>query len=743
MKSIYNKISGFALTAATLVALNACISEQPFDCEDGLLRLKLTINNNVTRSETDTLSLSESCVLYISNSGGLLHKYKGLETVPEKIPLRSGSYLAEAWAGDSVPASFTSKFYKGEKDFEISGGETVVELKCGIANSVTSVNTSGLNEGEMQNYKVDFEIKDYKPTQTDESALLSLTEENIDSKCYFMMPSYSKTLIYTISGENAEGKAFTVAGDIPNVKQGHEYILNLSANPSYEEIGGAYLTVTIDEKEIIVNDEIIIYGRPEIVGESFDIDKQVIGEQNGFTDKIVKVRAFGGFESLTISAPRYNEMNLPAETFDLTNLVEEVIPSFKNAGLDWEMVVNNEKKYTTYYIYFKKEFLNQLEQSDDEYQINISCEDTHGKANTKTLRLAVGEGAIVVEDPVVLDDVNSSEYLKIKSRSAVLTGTLVTPDVENPRVQYRKSGDSNWTDVSLSNILTSYQRKFKEGASQKFTVTLKNLEPGQRYEFRAAANEFESESKFFTTETIYDIPNRSFEDWSSYTARTMLGNRTVIFPGLGSEPTFWDSGNEGSATANMTLTNKSQDMVKSGQYSVKLGSASALGVLAAGNLFAGDYVETDGTNGVLSFGRQYDSSHPDKIRVYANYRPGAVDIMSNAGSNTPLVKNGKDHGQIYVALTTGPIEIRTKNQSKLFNPNDDAVVAYGEITWTDDFGTTGQLDPIEIAFNYYDKAKTMKPTHIVIVVSASKYGDYFSGSSKSVMYLDDFELVYE
>lgn len=49
---------------------------------------------------------------------------------------------------------------------------------------------------------------------------------------------------------------------------------------------------------------------------------------------------------------------------------------------------------------------------------------------------------------------------------------------------------------------------------------------------------------------------------------------------------------------------------------------------------------------------------------------------------------------------------------------------------------------IEIPFEYKDIAKTKRPTHIVIVASASKFGDYFCGSSKSVMYLDDFELVY-
>lgn len=35
------------------------------------------------------------------------------------------------------------------------------------------------------------------------------------------------------------------------------------------------------------------------------------------------------------------------------------------------------------------------------------------------------------------------------------------------------------------------------------------------------------------------------------------------------------------------------------------------------------------------------------------------------------------------------------------------------------------------------------PTHIMIVCAASRYGDYFTGSTESVMWVDDFELLYE
>ena len=47
----------------------------------------------------------------------------------------------------------------------------------------------------------------------------------------------------------------------------------------------------------------------------------------------------------------------------------------------------------------------------------------------------------------------------------------------------------------------------------------------------------------------------------------------------------------------------------------------------------------------------------------------------------------------------------------------------------------------EITLEYSNK--TVKPTHILVVATSSKYGDYFAGAVGSVLWLDDVELVYE
>ena len=196
----------------------------------------------------------------------------------------------------------------------------------------------------------------------------------------------------------------------------------------------------------------------------------------------------------------------------------------------------------------------------------------------------------------------------------------------------------------------------------------------------------------------------------------------------------------------VTLTQGSSDMLHSGFQSARLrsqfvGLGGSIGKFAAGNLFAGTYLETQGTDGHLEFGRPYDGSHPSKMRVYCHYRPGTV--QSN-GKGDFLAQGATDEAQIYVALTSAPVEIITKKANrKLFDPNGEEVLAYGQVTLTENFGPDGGLAELVIPIEYYAKARTVKPTHLVIVCSASKYGDYFNGGEGSLMYLDDFELIYE
>ena len=82
----------------------------------------------------------------------------------------------------------------------------------------------------------------------------------------------------------------------------------------------------------------------------------------------------------------------------------------------------------------------------------------------------------------------------------------------------------------------------------------------------------------------------------------------------------------------------------------------------------------------------------------------------------------------------------TKTETFLDLENDTDIIAYGQLSDAEAVTTNGWK---EFTLNF--KYKTLEPLdtyYLIIVFSASKYGDYFTGSTNSVMYVDDLELVY-
>ena len=734
MKTKFSRalLCGLPIFAALFTS---CGLEEPFGTGEGELHIRMKINSEVTRAENDEVDLSSTLKLYLSKGDDLYYKFSGLAEVPDAIPFKSGKYLAEAYAGVSSPASFTDKYYTGSAPFEITSGVTNLTLECKIANVVASVNSATVDP-EL--------IKDYTITIGHSEASLTFDDDKVQSeaKGYFIMPAGDNVLTYTVEGDNADGRHFVKSGVIRDVQAAHEYTLNLNYNPDFDSQGGAYLDITIDDTELLIESEVTLTAAPEISGFGFDMTKQVVAYPGAFIEQTVRVRSFGPLEELhVIGLHEWIGDNNIDDSVDLISASESIYDLLAENGISVTSSTNpNNPAIERYFITFSADLLNSLRQKSSEYTMEFVATDRKGKISHEVFRVANSDAAIVYDDPVVAFQIDqNANLMAVGARSATLTGSIIDSDAKSPGMRFREAGTEEW-QIVLAPAAASKARKTR--ASQNFSVKLSNLKPGTRYEYQAYADNFTaSDSFFFTTEQLFAIPNASFEEWDTYRASTLLGSRNVVFPGS-VERTFWDSGNEGAATANKVLTDKSTEMIHSGTYSCRLASSSALGVMAAGNLFAGSYVKTDGTNGVLQFGRPYNSSHPSKLKVWANYRPGIVDIVKD--SSLGMNSGDTDKGQIYVALTTAPVDIRTNpNNRALFDRNSADVIAYGQVTWTEAFGPDGSLEAVEIPITYKNSATTKKPLYIVIVCSASFYGDYFTGSSSSVMYVDDFELIYE
>lgn len=253
----------------------------------------------------------------------------------------------------------------------------------------------------------------------------------------------------------------------------------------------------------------------------------------------------------------------------------------------------------------------------------------------------------------------------------------------------------------------------------------------------------EKNSRTFQTEAKFSIPNWDMESWSTDTGSKKDG---ANLPSADGKVSFWDTGNHGSIAMKKNLTSGKTDFMANNTVaclqSQFVGVGSLIGKFAAGNLFVGEFGSTVGMDGaILDFGREYNGSHPSALKVKVNYRPGKVDYTSSNSAASELVKNENDFGQVYIALATAKSSLNTAD-GIMFDKDADNIIAYGQVSWNSDVAGEGQLEEVSIPIKYYKKAQTVRPEYLIIVCSASKYGDYFAGSSNSVLYLDDFELEY-
>lgn len=751
MISIKKYIYNLAAVSAACLLMASCSMDEPFKAGgEGTLALTTDIRGNVVKTRAmaadELTALRNKCVVYIENDKGVIRKYRGLDNIPAEIKLRTGAYVAEAWSGDSVSASFDCKFYRGWQRFEMQEGANSLTLRCNIANVIVSVDPASL----------DVNLSDLKITFSHSRGELTFDQTNITEgvKGYFMMPNADTNLSYKVEGKRASGEAYVKTGVIENVQRAHEYVMTVSEDDAPITEGGALIRLTIADIPVI-EEEVEIFPAPAVRGVDFDIESQVVSKNHDFQDTRVYIRGYFGLGSvlMTVSdnfSGLSSGINLTEGSIQ-TDLAAKGVRVERRRSTDAaSSLETGEVIVDEMYVTFSKAFLDALPDSEEEYKVTFEATDARHNTTVASLRFANTDAAEEHLAPVGLVDaaVFANDMLAVRATRATLSANVFDAvAAANYGIKYREQGASEWIAVYPA---ASARLKASRATVIPYQVEVTGLNPATTYEFIACCEGFDgSEVQTFTTESIYTLPNSSFEEWSTYRASTVLGDRTVTLPwNVGDkEASFWGSGNEGSATANMTLTDKSGDMINSGSYSARLESKAAMGIIAAGNIFIGHYVKTDGTNGVLSLGRAYNGSHPDKVVLWANYRPASgVSVKKGEDSNVPAgFAGGSDHGQIYVALTTEPVEIRTNPKDrKLFDAvNDECVLAYGQVSWTEAFGPDGQLQKLEIPFTYNDRAKTRKPLYVVMVASASKYGDYFSGAAGSVMYLDDIELVYE
>ena len=294
---------------------------------------------------------------------------------------------------------------------------------------------------------------------------------------------------------------------------------------------------------------------------------------------------------------------------------------------------------------------------------------------------------------------------------------------KTPVVEYRKESETSWITVPSANVNVS---------SNTFSATLTGLSASTTYKYRINVDGSIGSEQSFTTATATPLENGSFDEWSSEAA----DNGTLWQPW--STSSFWDTGNRGATTIADSNSVPTSETCNGSGKAASLETKWVVMKLASGNIFTGSYVRTDGTNGVLSFGREF-KSFPSKLRINYKYTSATIDKIGEDALE--YLKGRPDSCHIYIALTdwNQPLEIRTRpSERQLFDKNDSHVIAYAEyISGNSD----SQYQQKDLVLNYRYTNRT--PKYILIVASASKYGDYFTGGVGSKLLVDNFELIYD
>lgn len=314
----------------------------------------------------------------------------------------------------------------------------------------------------------------------------------------------------------------------------------------------------------------------------------------------------------------------------------------------------------------------------------------------------------------------ASAFARVKQ--ATISGSVQSGKI--PVVEYKAQSAGSWTTLSLSSVSVS---------GTTFTAELEGLSPNTTYDYRVSVDGKAGDPQSFTTAQAIPLTNGGFEEWSQ-----AEDNAKLWQPWAAGGSSFWDTGNKGATTVGNSNSIPTTDTSTGSGKAASLESKFIVIKFAAGNIFTGTYKKTVGTNGVLDFGRPFNS-FPTKLRFRYKYTSKTIDKVGDDAMS--YLKGRPDSCQVYIALTDWdePLEIRTRpSERQLFDPNDAKVIAYGEMTKGE---TVSNWMQVEIPLSYRYTNRT--PKYILIVASSSKYGDYFTGGAGSQLWLDECELIYD
>jgi len=707
------------ITVCLLAGLLAsCVEDKNSLCPTGVLYLNVEEDATLYTKAQTGVTFESLRVDVLDMNRDTVNTYKDYlsDVKDQRMTLPVGKYIVAVSSNHTGEAGWETPLYRGEEEVEVKQGEIIsAQVVCKITNTKVSVSYTE----DMKKY-----FSHYGTTISNSSGSLTFTRDEYRSG-YFT----PEELTMSLKLVNRDGNEFVIRKICPDVQPQHHYRFNIGvANPGGgDQEAGADFDVTIDEE----HDEI-----------TYDI---FIREENLFGVGVSSFSLSDNFVNGVFSF-RENSETMPqigltykvgTKTQFQNVLVETTSPAFVEAGLSKFDLKDPQSATSAQALGLGNPPTPELGESADFVDCiwDLSGLLSHLKAVNKK----------PTEHPfkvLFIDDRNqekeTSFTVKIMPDIAAAveapicwTTFAVLRGITVDETAYFQLTSSDGLNIDIKDV-----KRTDEG---NVSALVTGLKPDVTYSYKLVSEQdpaMECGAVEFKVETASVVPNLGFEDWG--TAPDGY-NRPAGVNKEGRE--YWESGNKGAKMGGKILLQKTDDC-KEGSAAAKLTSQFAglgsLGAFSAGSIFSGVVINAGTSGAELSYGQPY-KGFPSSLKGWYKYLPGNIDYISNKKK-----AGGSDVGIIYIALTTGTQIVKSPLNGipVRFDPKASSVFAYGEMEITENVDTYTEFS---IPLTYYNgkMPSSGTPIYIIIMASSSKDGDVFTGSTSSVMYVDEFSLSYD
>lgn len=695
------------------VALASCNQEVIQDNNYGYLGVSLDSDSSediLTKADADELVFSVDVLNASGNTVASREDHRTI-TKDDPIKLQVGTYTVAASSGENLNAAFDNPYYEGKSDsFRINPNKTTsVNLTCTLANTIVSVEFPG-DFSKFTDYEVAVTNgKGDKLVFSNKPQAGSKLEAPLDAKAYFAVTG---TLTWELYLKNTDGGEYHATGTYEDVKAKQHYHLKFAMGEDETADGGFTIKIGLDNSWEDTEHEVILdfskknmpsatsnEGFSAVSGESVPVP---VGNDS---EKVLSFKAAEGVRSLRISHENdaLLKKGLP-NVIELVGATSSQMDALKAAGISvYDLPVKSIDANSKNIEVNLTGLIASLEVGS--YGIDFTFIDTKGRYDVFELMVEVISD---VDAEAVAAKTGWAAFAQLEGRFFVDSKKDVLT------FQYKKASASEWIEVDRSEINMNT-------ASKRYSTILFGLEPDTEYVFRAVSDvDKDTKQISFTTAAAGTLHNLDFDSWTN----------DDMYPNA-SGYDIWDSAN----SSGVTITTKPTSDAVSGK-AARLESITYMGMMAAGNIFTGQFAGVAGLGAKLDWGVPFNA-RPIAMRGYYKYAPKKIDAVKAPYKD---MKGQIDQSQILVFLTdwSGTFRINTSNKVFVDLDNDPGIIALGQQNTSD---TDSGYVKFTLPLVYRDATRI--PNYIVIAAASSRYGDYFTGGVGSVLYVDEFELIYD